>query len=259
MDVAGAIGMRAIILAGGVGRRLGALTRGKQKCLLSVAGETILARAMRMLFSAGITEITIVTGHCAERVRDEACRRFPRGRYSFVHNERYASTSTAYPVWLARFGVNEPLLLLDGDVVFEPAVLAKMLASKSDNIVAVSRPIELDDEQIKVVVDDLGRVTHLGKTLDRARVSHEAIGMAILSRKALTHLFPTLERRVITENRGRELYEAAFQELIAGKRLVLRALDLGDLRCLEIDTVDDLQRARRSFTRERHVVRALPP
>ena len=239
--------MRAIILAGGLGRRLGPLTHGTQKCLLEIAGETVLARAMRLLSSAGIGDITIVTGHCEGLVRAEIARRFAPERVTFVHNSRYDSTSTAYPLWLARFGLNEAMLLLDGDVVFESAVLTRMLTSSDENVIAVSTRGAFDDEQVKVMVDDLGRVTHIAKSIDPVRAFGEAVGMAILSRATLTHLFPTLERRVITEDRQNELYEAAIQELLLGKRLLLRAVDLGGLRCLEIDTFEDLRRARALF------------
>src|SRR3954470_6836876 len=121
--------MRAIILAGGLGRRLGSLTRCTQKCPLDGGEDALPTRAMRMLFSAGIGEITVVTGHCAGLVGAEVHRRFRHERFTLVHDERYESNGTAHPLWLARFAVNEPMLLIDGDVVFERVVLARLLAA----------------------------------------------------------------------------------------------------------------------------------
>ncbi len=249
--------MRAIVLAGGLGRRLGQLTSRTQKCLFEIGDEAILTRTVRLVLSAGISEVTVVTGHCAPLVREELERRFVVDReeppvrelVTIVHNPRYAATGTAYPLWLARFAFDEPMLLIDGNVVFAEAALTTLLrasrglrAAGRGDVIAVSTALGAD--RPSVCVDAHGCVSRVRRDVARRDGSLRLAGLAILSRATLTDLFPALERRVITLDRASDPYEAAFEELLAGARLSLRALDLGKLACVPIERPEDLQRAR---------------
>jgi choline kinase len=164
-------------------------------------------------------------------------------RITLVHNERYASTDSAYALWLARFGVDESMLLVDGDVVFEEAALAALLAASSKSgAIAVARA--RGGDRPSVHVDPLGLVSRVTRELDGGL---EAVGLAVLSRATLTHFFPALERRVITLDRAADSYEHAFDDLLAEGRLSMRAVNVEDFRCVAVDEPEDLDRARGSF------------
>jgi choline kinase len=228
-----------------------------QKCLLAIDGEAILTRTVRLIHSAGIREVTVVTGHCAPLVREELERNFEVGesdvlreRVSLVHNPRFASTNTAYPLWLARFAYDDPALLVDGDVVFDEAALtslrrAAVADGATGNVIAVARA--RGDDRPYVTVDALGRVSRVRRDVESSARSLQAAGLAILSRATLTDFFPALERRVITLERASDPYEAAFEDLLSAKRLSMHAFDLHRLPCIAIDRPEDLERARASF------------
>ncbi len=61
---------RAILLLAGRARRLGSLTKNKPKCLVRVAGASILERALDKLSASGVSEVVLVVGYRAERVRE---------------------------------------------------------------------------------------------------------------------------------------------------------------------------------------------
>jgi choline kinase len=233
MELAKLTCVRAIILAGRLGQRL-----------LEIDGEAILTRTVRLVLRAGVTEVTVVTGHCAPLVCAELERSFivHRERIAIVHNPRYASTHTAYPLWLARFGLDEPLLLVDGDVVFDESALgALMAASAIGDVIAVGKVVR--GNRSIVTVDALGHVSRVGRDLAASERLRQAAGLAVLSRATLTGLFPALERRVITLDRASDPYEAAFEDLLVERRLYMRALDVDGLRCVAIDGPEDVQRA----------------
>jgi choline kinase len=86
-------------------------------------------------------------------------------------------------------------------------------------------------------------IVEIGKEVAPARALGESIGIERFSGEFLAQLFEVLERKVVREGRVQEFYEAAFQEVIsAGERVA--AIDVGTLPCIEIDTQEDLERAR---------------
>lgn len=238
--------MRAILLAAGAATRLRPLTDHTPKCLLSVGSRSILSRTLTLLAERGLRRFTIVDGFCGDRIRSAVTAEFPAEQFRFVRNERWEHTNNAYSLWLAREQDREPLLLLDSDVLFEPAVLDRMLAGEAENRLAVRTRGEVGAEEMKVKIDGSGRLVDLSKELDPTEASGESVGLEIFSPDFSRKLFQTLERRMTRERRLDEYYEASFVELVRSGESIA-AVDLRGLQSLEVDTVEDLERARAVF------------
>lgn len=238
--------MRAIVLVAGVARRLHPLTAGRPKCLLPVAGRTILSRAVSILAGEGITRFTIVDGFGSDQIRAALTSEFPPGWFTFVHNPVYASTNNAYSLWLARSLDVDPILLLDGDLVFESKVLDLLVQDKRPNRLAVRTRGEVGEEDVKVVLARDGTISDIGKHVPPEKAAGESVGIAAFSASFARRLFEVLERRVSHEGGRDEWYESAFVELIEAGELVY-PVDLGKLQAIEVDTAEDLERARNLF------------
>lgn len=238
--------MRAILPVAGVARRLHPLTVDLPKCLLPVAGRTILSRAVSILADRGITRFTVVDGFAGDQIRASLTSEFPPAWFTFVHNPAYASTNNAYSLWLADLRDEEPILLLDGDLVFEPGVLDLLLEDSRPNRLAVRTRGEVGEEDVKVVLGPDGKIADIGKHVEPGRAAGESVGIAAFSAPFTRRLFEVLERRVSLESGRDEFYESAFLELIEKGESVY-PVDLGDLRAIEVDTADDLERARTLF------------
>ncbi|MHB8078163.1 MAG: phosphocholine cytidylyltransferase family protein [Candidatus Krumholzibacteriia bacterium] len=235
-----------MLLVAGRGERLRPLTDTRPKCLLEVGGEPLIARAVDLLGERGITRFTIVDGWLGEQVRDTLTARFPADWFRFVRNAAWAGTNNAYSLWLARYEKPEPLLLLDGDLAFAPEVLDLLLDDSRPNRLLLRSEGGLGDEEMKVRLRADETVDDLGKALPPDEAAGESVGIELFSPEFALKLFAALERRVQAGPGREEFYEAAFVELIrAGERV--HALDIGDLACLEIDTAEDLARARQLF------------
>ena len=128
----------AVVLAAGLGSRLGQLTWKRPKCLVSVGGVPILERLVVTLDEYGIERLVMVTGYGAEMIHDYLGERFGGIAVEYVVNPLFATTNTMYSLWLARGLIDEPLLLVESDVVFDGDLLAPLL--QPDRI-AVSRQL----------------------------------------------------------------------------------------------------------------------
>ncbi|HEX9286487.1 MAG TPA: phosphocholine cytidylyltransferase family protein [Thermoanaerobaculia bacterium] len=238
--------MRAVVLAAGAARRMRPLTDALPKCLLSVAGHTILSRAVSILAGCRITRITVVDGFAGDRVRSALRSEFPPSWFTFVRNSDYETTNNAYSLWLARRPEEESLLLLDADVVFDAQVAGLLIEDGHANRLAVRSRGEFEEEDVKIRLGKDGRIRDIGKHVSLDRAAGESVGLAAFSARFARRMFDVLERRLLRERRLDEWYESAFLELIEAGEAVY-PVDLGSLRAIEVDTPQDLLRARNLF------------
>ncbi len=131
----GRIPGRAVVLAAGLGRRLGRASRDVPKPLTEVGGEPILARTIRALAGAGVREVVLVTGHLADVVRERVGDSYAGVEVRYAHNPRYAETNNLYSLWCARQWLDRDVLLAEGDVAFGPELLGTVPAGCRDNVV----------------------------------------------------------------------------------------------------------------------------
>jgi len=247
--------MKCVIVAAGMSTRLRPLTDRQPKCLLKVGGKAILARTVSSLLAEGITDIAVVVGFEAAKVRLHLQQAFPGRKFRLILNPRYATTNNAYSLLLSRefFLGREPrrddgdsLLILDSDIVFDRRVLSTLDVGRNGNRLAVQKRSAYGPEEIKVRVDKDGNVTRIGKDLGSGEVHGESIGIELFSHDSGRLLFRTLERRVRLGDGRTEFYEAAFQEMIdAGTKV--NAVDVSQYPAIEIDTLDDLERAEKDI------------
>ncbi len=232
--------MRAVILAAGVARRLAPLTDDTQKCLLPVAGVPILARMLAALARVRVCEVTIVVGHCAAQVRDEAVR--ARGLdLRFVENPDYARGS-ALSLRAAREDLRAgPTLIMDADVVFPARFVADLLAAPGGSALLSDGAFTDTGEEVKIF-ERGGRVIALGKKV-RPR-AFSAVGEGVGFFRCDAEAGPDLVRlldRVIADSAGACEYEDALHLLV--KRHRVTAVDVTGLPWTEVDFAEDLRRA----------------
>lgn len=235
-----------MLLAAGRGSRLRPLTDDRPKCLLEVGGAPLIVRAVDLVSRRGLCDFTVVDGYLGDRVRETLTARFPPGWFRFVRNEEWDATGNAYSLLHALRDREDPFMLLDADVAFVPGVIDLLVDDARPNRLALRSRGEMGEEEMKVRLDADGGVAALGKEIPVAEAAGESIGIEVFSAPCARLLRGILEQRV-REGPGREeFYEVSFEEAIrAGE--AIHPVDIGDLACLEIDTVEDLGRARARF------------
>lgn len=120
--------MQAMILAAGMGKRLGRLTNSDTKCMLEVNGVKLIDRALKAIQDAGISKICIVIGYKGERVRDYLALKWNSLDIIYVVNEDYTKTNNIYSLLLAsEYLKSDDTILLESDLIFEPEVISELV------------------------------------------------------------------------------------------------------------------------------------
>lgn len=222
------------------------LTDDRPKALVPLADETVLGRAVRLLVDHGVRRLVLATGYREDAVR-AALAELPI-EVLYCRNDRYDSTQNSVSLALCREAVGERAFFkLDGDVVFQSEVLARLEKSAADLAVAVDGTRRADAEAMKIRLAGGRAIAAFGKQIDLAEAAGESIGIERVGAAAVKPLFDALAQSI---ERGRIdlYYEDVYSELIGDGRLAAEAVEVGDLPWTEIDTPEDLERARALVT-----------
>ena len=228
-------------------KRLRPLTDTMPKCLLTVAGKTLLQRTVDAMLQAGITEFVVVTGYRADQIRDFLNNTYRSSllTFHFLHNADYEHNNNIYSLWMSDEVVRgREFLLMDSDILCDPeAVLT--IARQEESALAVNRH-ELGEEEMKVVVDQSMRITEISKTCNPADAMGESVGIEKITADYSEALFRELDQMIEQEGLIDIFYERAFERLIPQGH-TFRVVDTTDFFSYEIDTPEDYERAQQLF------------
>jgi choline kinase len=237
---------RAIILAAGQGRRLLPLTAEKPKCLLQIAGKSLLEWQIDSLLDARVAQVVIVTGFRADAVDAVIADRYGGRPVQALFNPFFEVADNLASCWLARAFMSDDFLLVNGDTVFEPALLQRVLASPIAPItLTIDRKETYDDDDMKVQLDN-GFVRHVSKTLAHEQVHAESIGM-LYFREDGPRLFSDALESSMRHPTSLRLWYLSMIDALAARGCV-RACAIAGLRWAEIDFPGDLARAATLFS-----------
>jgi len=236
--------LKAIILSAGRGKRLLPLTSSRPKCLVQVAGKSILEWQLRALDESGVTEATVVTGFASEAVDAEVARVQTESlAVRTVFNPFYGVADNIGSCYLARGDMADDFILLNGDTLVEPAIVAKLLKTGTAPVnVTVDRKTAYDDDDMKVTLDG-GRLTAIGKTLPRETVDAESIGL-LAFRGAGPRAFAREIEAVMRAPEGlSQYYLSVIDRLAPGGQVGV--VDIAGMQWSEVDYLEDLENAER--------------
>ncbi len=239
--------LTAVVLAAGVGSRIRPLTDDCPKTLLTVGDATILGRMLHHVRSCGIVDVVVVLGYLHEQIEAFLDEHFADLDVRIVVNERFEETNTGYSLMLAAdFVGSSGFVKFDGDVVFDPDILRRLLALPDGNHLCIDRNIQLDAEEVKVALSTGNRVALVSKTLRPSEAIGESIGIERIDAETGHRLFRELRTMMSDADGLQEYYEGAYERLIADG-VAFEALDITGLDWTEIDTQHDFDTAQRLF------------
>jgi choline kinase len=187
----------AILLCAGLGSRLLPLTADRPKCLIEVGGRTILEHQVAALRGAGAAGVTIVGGYRFDRLAAFVANRWAGGdRPELVYNPFFAVSSSIGSVWAARPRLDAPFCLLNGDTVYDPALVADGLARTRPGLNLFVEPIAAPDVDDMLVRLEGETIVAVGKDLPPSLARHRSLGFVV--------------------GDGREGYRGALDRVIAG-------------------------------------------
>lgn len=226
--------MKALILNSGLGSRMGVLTSEHPKCMTEISPrETILSRQLHLIAEAGIKEVVMTTGYY-ESVLISYCRSLDLPlHYTFVKNPLYDQTNYIYSIYCAREYLDDDIILMHGDLVFENQVFDRVTTSDV-SCMTVSSTLALPEKDFKAVVKD-GRILKVG--IEFFNDAMEAQALYYLKRNDWK---VWLDRIVEFCESGRtKVYAENALNTLDGSANI-HALDVQDMLCAEIDNPADL-------------------
>lgn len=243
--------MQAIILAAGMGKRLRPLTDSVPKCMVEVNNTPILINTLDILSQFPVQEVIIVVGHMKEVIQERVGTRYKGMTVTYVANDVYDKTNNIYSLWLARDKVKDNVLLFEGDIFFEKALVEKALEDESRNSVLVNTYKSYMDGTVLEINSDLS-VRKLiprreqGEDFDFSD-KYKTVNIYNFTKDFFQNiLVPHLDTYIKTQSVN-EYYELVLGVIIYIGNPKLYATIVDDVNWYEIDDANDLQKANYLF------------
>lgn len=236
--------MEALMLAAGIGDRLGDSVNGRPKVLMRFGGATLLSRHIANLRAAGLDRLTVVTGHHREMIEDEIDRIDARDFVRIVFNPDYREGSlVSMHIGLSALDHAEPILFMDGDVLYDRRMIDRLVGPGCDNRFLLDRDFVPGDEPVKLCLSG-GRFVEFRKKVD---VEFDLWGESVGFFRFAPEIARALRARCevyLAEGRRLEPYEEVIRDiLLAAEDGVFGYEDVTGLPWIEIDFPDDIRRA----------------
>ena len=220
--------VHAIILAAGMGKRLGSPTPKAITNLIN--GKSILDFQIEHLSSLiDAKNITVVVGYKKEMIMN----RFPY--LTFVHNDNFAQTNTSKSLLLALRKIEDDVIWLNGDVYFD-AEAPRLLLNIEFSCCLVDRK-KCGPEEVKYNLNEEGFIHNISKNVEQPQ--GECLGINVVLKKDLNVFRDELERVD-----DQDYFEKALENLTISKKIFLKPIDAGPYYCNEIDFNEDLKAVR---------------
>lgn len=233
--------MKAILLAAGRGRRL---ESDAPKCLLEIAGKTLLERHLENLAAAGVTDLTIVVGYEQAQIREFIGKRTWPMPVSFVENARFVRGSiVSLGVAIDRL-VEHGGIWMDADVLYPAELMRRLVESKHPNCVLLDSSSEETGEEMMLGVRD-GRVLRVARRVSPEApwdLVGEAVGFAKVGPEGAAEMKRILDQEIAADRLDQE-YEAAMNLCFAAQPWGFELVS--DLAWTEIDFREDVEKATR--------------
>jgi len=236
--------MKAVILAAGVGKRLGVVTGNRPKCLLEVGGRSLLVRYFDALLEAGVKSAVLVVGHQQELIRSAVGDAYRGLALCYIVNDQYRRGSL-YSLWLARATFDDDLLIMDADVLCPASFVRRLVNSPHPNAILIDETVRQDSEERMAVIAG-GRVLALTKQRppQPAELLGEGVGFLKVTRRDSEAMVAAMEPFVTRGELDMEYedtWEAFFRAVPVGYEKV------GGQPWIEIDFPGDITRAEREI------------
>lgn len=235
---------KAIILSAGQGSRLGHLTDDRPKCLIDFNGRTLLDRQLDVLQANGVEEAVVVTGFRDDQIEAALAARGERGpRVRTIYNPFYKVADNLGSLFVALSELTGDVLVWNGDTLVSEELMARVVGNDRQGIcVSIDRKDGYDEDDMKVVVDEEGRLHAIGKRLEMSDVNAESIGLLAFRGDGSTVFSKAIERAIRTSE-GTTIWYLRVIHQIAQEAPVW-TLDINGHEWGEVDFPEDVDAAR---------------
>lgn len=247
--------MQAIILAAGMGRRLGSYTKENTKCMVPVNGVRLIDRVLTQLSALHLKRVLMVVGYKGKELIHHIGERYADAlKIEYVENPIYDRTNNIYSLSLVKEQMQEDdTLLIESDLIFSDRLFSMILADERPNIALVAK-YETWMDGTMVRIDQDGNIVNFvpKKAFNYQEVDsyYKTVNIYKFSKAfSQTQYVPFLDAycKALGNN---EYYEQVLRVITLLDKTNLKALDIGNEKWYEIDDVQDLDIAETIFAKD---------
>lgn len=247
--------MQAVILAAGMGRRLGELTKGNTKCMVEVNGVTLIDRLLGQLSALNLDRVVIVVGYEGQKLMDYIGNRFSdKFEIVFINNPIYDKTNNIYSLALAREQlVEDDTILLESDLIFDDRMFSLILNNPYPNLALVAKYQSWMDGTMVRIDEDCNIVNFIPKSAFKysdVDQYYKTVNIYKFSKEFMVHKYLPFLDAYCSSLGNNEYYEQVLRVICMLDNAELKALPITDEKWYEIDDVQDLDIAEALFAED---------
>ena len=247
--------MQAVILAAGMGRRLGELTKGNTKCMVEVNGVTLIDRLLGQLSKLDLKRVVIVVGYEGEKLVNYIGDRFSdKFEIVFINNPIYDKTNNIYSLALARDQlVEDDTILLESDLIFDDKMFSLILDNPYPNLALVAKYQTWMDGTMVRIDEDCNIINFITKKAFKySDVEHyyKTVNIYKFSKDFMVNKYLPFLDAYCSSLGNNEYYEQVLRVICMLENAELKALPITNEKWYEIDDVQDLDIAEALFAED---------
>ena len=243
--------MQAIILAAGMGRRLGEMTKNNTKCMVEVNGVKLIDRVLTYLSHLDLKRIVIVVGYQAKNLKDYVDSQYNNLNIVYVDKPIYDKTNNIYSLALAKDKFKEDdTLLLESDLIYEESMLRLLVDNQQPDLALVAKYEKWMDGTMVTIDDDRNILNFISKKeFKQSEVDkyYKTVNIYKFSKSYINNQYLPLLEAYCQMKGNNEYYEEVLRVLTIIDKSSLKALPIGDEKWYEIDDIQDLDIAETIF------------
>ena len=235
--------MQAVILAAGKGTRLKAKTDTLPKAMIEIEGKPLLEYSLDALIEYGLSDVIMVVGFRHETISRRFGNQYRGLNIQYVENDKYADSGSMYSLALVKDIIDDEVLLLESDLLYESRAISLLLDSNRPNSVLVAGLSGSGDE-VYICANDKQEITELGKQISvssKQTAMGELAGISRFQRNFLDFVFTVALEDFQNGKMNYHYEECVFRT--SQQTIPIYAVPATDLAWVEIDTAEDLQKA----------------
>lgn len=244
--------MQALMLAAGMGKRLGKYTENATKCMVPVNGKTLIEYAIEALIEANIQKLTLVVGYKKEVLKDFLKDKYKEIQIEYIDNDVFDSTNNIYSLYMAKDVLSQDdTILLESDLIFDKKIIKEIIEDKNPNLAVVS-PFETWMDGTCALLDDQNVIKGiLGKAefdWDKTNHYYKTVNIYKFSKEFASKVYMPFLQAYQTAYGKNEYYETVLKVISFLGNSTFKAHVVDGSRWYEIDDPADLAIAETRFS-----------
>ena len=243
--------MQAIILAAGMGKRLGEYTKNNTKCMVPVNGVPLIDRVLNQLSSLKLSRVVIVVGYEGQKLIDHIGNEYNGLKIEYIFNSIYDKTNNIYSLALAKDKMQEDdTLLLESDLIFDDRLFSLVVDNPCPNLALVAKYEAWMDGTMVQIDDERNIVNFVPKEAfrhEQADSYYKTVNIYKLSKEFSANRYVPFLEAYMKAIGNNEYYENVLRILSFLDCKDLKALPITDEKWYEIDDKQDLDIAEALF------------